>query len=125
MRKETELVRLAEKEAKTAPSWADFSNFLYDQQTGILVKVFPDEKARRAFLKTPQYKRIRELMAEVRARTGLADGATPSRKSGRFLVRVPQSLHAALQVEAKREGVSLNQLVVAKLAFQLGSIVGK
>ena len=39
--------------------------------------------------------------------------------SGRFNVRLPKSLHAALASEAEAEGVSLNQLVVAKLALHL------
>jgi antitoxin HicB len=39
--------------------------------------------------------------------------------SGKFNVRVPRSLHAALAREAEAEGVSLNQLVVAKLALHL------
>jgi hypothetical protein len=34
--------------------------------------------------------------------------------SDRFKVRIPKSLHAALVREAEAEGVSLNQLVVAK-----------
>jgi len=34
-------------------------------------------------------------------------------------VRLPKSLHAALAREAEAEGVSLNQLVVAKLALHL------
>jgi antitoxin HicB len=36
--------------------------------------------------------------------------------SGRFVVRLPTGLHAALAIEAEREGVSLNQLVTAVLA---------
>ena len=52
------------------------------------------------------------------------EGATPQNKSGRFVVRLPVSLHAALEREAKAEGVSLNQLVVAKLAAQLRDVVG-
>ncbi len=35
-------------------------------------------------------------------------------------VRVPDSLHAELLVEAKQEGVSLNQLCLTKLARPLG-----
>jgi hypothetical protein len=38
---------------------------------------------------------------------------------GRFVVRLPQSLHVALTAEARVEGTSLNQLVVAKLAMSL------
>lgn len=36
--------------------------------------------------------------------------------SGKLNLRLPQSLHARLAREAEREGVSLNQLIVAKLA---------
>ncbi|MBW1792200.1 MAG: toxin-antitoxin system HicB family antitoxin [Deltaproteobacteria bacterium] len=52
--------------------------------------------------------------------TGLISGATP-KKSGKFVVRLPRSLHAALEKEAESEATSLNQLVVAKLAVQLNN----
>jgi hypothetical protein len=71
----------------------------------------------------PEFKAIRKLIDEVQERTGLVEGATPS-KSGRFVVRMPRSLHASLELEAAREGVSLNQWVVAKLAIQVGCIMG-
>ena len=54
--------------------------------------------------------------------TGLIDGAQPT-KSGRFVVRLPKTLHAALEREAIAEGTSLNQLVLAKLAVQLSTLV--
>jgi antitoxin HicB len=38
--------------------------------------------------------------------------------SGRFVVRIPRSLHGRLQALAKRERVSLNQLVLTILAAQ-------
>ncbi|MFN9774605.1 MAG: type II toxin-antitoxin system HicB family antitoxin [Burkholderiales bacterium] len=40
--------------------------------------------------------------------------------SGRFVARVPKSLHAQLALRAKAEGVSLNALVLALLAQGLG-----
>ena len=36
--------------------------------------------------------------------------------SGKFVIRVPKSLHRRLVVEAEREGVSLNQYAMYKLA---------
>ena len=36
--------------------------------------------------------------------------------SGKFVVRVPKSLHQRLQWHARQEGVSLNQLVLSLLA---------
>lgn len=37
--------------------------------------------------------------------------------SGKFVVRLPKSLHQRLAIEADKEGVSLNQLVLYKLAL--------
>lgn len=36
--------------------------------------------------------------------------------SGKFIVRIPKSLHYRLSVEAEQEGVSLNQYVLYKLS---------
>jgi predicted RNase H-like HicB family nuclease len=44
---------------------------------------------------------------------------TPS-ASGRFVTRVPKSVHAKLAERAKAEGVSLNSLVLAYIAEGLG-----
>ena len=41
----------------------------------------------------------------------------PTDYSGKFNVRLPKSLHQRLVIEADREGVSLNQLVLYKLAL--------
>lgn len=36
--------------------------------------------------------------------------------SGKFVVRIPKSLHQKLSIEATKEGVSLNQLALYKLS---------
>ena len=69
---------------------------------------------------TKEYEEIRALLRRKMDETGLVAGATP-KKSGKFVVRLPRSLHAALEREAETEGTSLNQLVVTKLAVQLGA----
>jgi antitoxin HicB len=40
--------------------------------------------------------------------------------SGKFIQRVPKSIHARLVVRAKQEGVSMNSLVTSILAENLG-----
>lgn len=45
--------------------------------------------------------------------------------SGKFVVRLPKSLHAALIAEAEAEGVSLNTLIVTKCSVRLRSVVHK
>ena len=37
--------------------------------------------------------------------------------SGKFVVRLPRTLHQRLAIEADKEGISLNQLVLYKLAL--------
>jgi hypothetical protein len=74
-------------------------------------------------VKTEEYRALRQLVADSIERHGLVKGGTP-KKSGRFVVRLPRSLHAALEREAIAEGVSLNQLVVAKLSVGLGRMAG-
>jgi len=123
MDKVDRILRTARAEAARAQSWADLSNLLFSPQTGLVSKAFPTQRQRKHFAKTPAYRELRQLVGEVRQRTGLAAGATPL-KSGKFVVRLPRSLHAALEIEAVHEGVSLNQLVVAKLAMQMSSLVG-
>lgn len=46
--------------------------------------------------------------------------ATDKPLSGKFVVRLPASLHGQLVKEAEKEGVSLNQFVVAALAGAVG-----
>ncbi len=116
-----ELLDEAERAAGCAESWADLSNFLFNPVDGLVVKAYPTREAREAFVKTEEYQKIRRLVSEAVQRHGLVEGATP-KKSGRFVVRVPQSLHAALEREAAEEGVSLNQLAVAKLSVGLGRL---
>lgn len=41
--------------------------------------------------------------------------------SGKFIQRIPKSLHARLALRAKQEGVSMNTLVTSFLAESLGS----
>lgn len=40
-----------------------------------------------------------------------------SKYSGKFVVRLPKSLHQRLAIEARQEGVSLNQLALYKLSL--------
>jgi hypothetical protein len=111
-----ELLTLAEKLAQTPGlTWVEANNAVYGPG-GPFVRLFPTAKDRVAFAKTSHSRRIDALIDR------LPDPPVgPQRRdySGKFNVRVPKSLHAALATEAEAEGVSLNQLVVAKLAMHL------
>ena len=118
MNKATKLLHEAQSMAPNAESWADLSNALFDPRIGIVAKAFPDKTERESFVKTAAYKKIRKLVADARERFGLIEGATP-KASGKLVVRMPQTLHQTLRQEALEEGISLNQLIVYKLAAQM------
>lgn len=40
----------------------------------------------------------------------------PNNYSGKFVIRIPKTLHQKLAIEANKEGISLNQLALYKLA---------
>ena len=65
---------------------------------------------------------IRRVISEVVVDMQAAGEAIPEalaekKYSGRFMVRVPSLVHRALATEAAEQGVSINRLVSAKLAF--------
>jgi HicB family len=121
MKKEEKILKTAQTVASSAETWADLSNTLFDPEEGLVARAYPTRGEREQFLQTKEYRAIRQLIDAAQDRTGLIEGATP-KKSGKFVVRLPRSLHAALEAEADEEGVSLNQLVVTKLAIQMSRL---
>jgi len=114
----TEACRLAEK----VKTWADLSNALFDPLDGLVAKRIKDASERAAFRKSDTYGQLHKLVEQKMKQTGVVAGAEP-KKSGRFVVRLPKTMHAALEQEAAAEGTSLNQLVLAKLAARLSTLV--
>ena len=106
--KAKQLLDAGESLARTAETWADLSNTLFDPIEGLVAKAFPTRAERERFAKTGEYRALQDLIDSAVQRTGLVPGATPTKKSGRFVVRLPNTLHAALEAEADAEGVSLN-----------------
>jgi len=121
MDKYKEILDKAREIARSCHTWADLSNSLFDPLEGLVARKFPHSKERAKFRKTRAYEELHTLVEKKMEATGLVRGATPQ-KSGRFVVRLPRSLHAALEREAEAESTSLNQLVVAKLAVQLDNL---
>jgi len=111
-----EIVELARKLSKTAGmTWVDANNVIYGPD-GPVVRLFTTKAERTAYLKTTECKFIDELIDSLPEPPVRPD---PREYSGKFNVRIPKSLHGLLVREAEAEGVSLNQLVLAKLALHL------
>ena len=85
--------------------------------------MFTTESERTAFSRTPEYKQVLALLDSLPRPDKKAIRELVSSANGAISVRLPRSVHAALLAEAKAEGVSLNQLCVAKLVAQLQTVL--
>ncbi len=113
-----ELLTLGRRLAETPGlTWVEANNAVYGPG-GPFARLFPRTRDRAAFAKTEESRQLDQLIDSLPE-----PPVGPQRReySGKFNVRVPKSLHAALASEAEAEGVSLNQLVLAKLALHLQS----
>lgn len=79
---------------------------------GLTANLFPKETERKNWTKSKVYKDIWNLINKLEKK----DEPQPN---GKYNLRLPKSLYAALQLEAEQEDTSLNQLMVTKLAVSL------
>lgn len=126
MGKYTYIVEEARKDFEAGLNWMDFSNKYFGIGNPYVPK---DQAERKEFLASPEYKQVQDWKFALEKMQPEVDA--PDREiewgpnqeepgyNGKILVRVPKTLHRALVEEAKREGVSLNQLCLAKLARSL------
>lgn len=107
----------ARKDFEAGMNHLDFHNKYF----GIGNKYVPkDKKEREEFLESEVFREIQEMAYGLQQKQ--PDVCFPDKMngySGRFVVRIPKSLHMALVREAEAEGVSLNQLIAVKLAVSL------
>lgn len=116
-------LKSAQDAAARSATWQDAYNQLYSSE-GEISELFPLKEDRLAFLKTPQADEIRKILAELRLRDA-AGNPTAEEMSIKFLLRMPRSLHAALEFEAEAEGVSMTQLMLLKLTVGLKESLSK
>lgn len=120
--KARQALAFAQQRAAKATDWTELSNALFGLG-GKATELFAAESERIAFCRTEEYKEILALMDNLPhpPAKGFIDMVASA--NGAISVRLPRSVHAALLAEAKAEGVSLNQLCVAKLIAQLQTVV--
>ena len=120
--KARQVLAFAESKAKEVSDWLELHFALYGVD-GKASEPFPTEAERAAYTRTAEYKRINALMDTLPYPKEKETQELISSANGAISVRLPRSVHAALLAEAKAEGVSLNQLCVAKLIAQLRAVV--
>lgn len=109
---------------KKSVKWSELYNAMFGVG-GWMGRLFPTEIERGKFLKSKEYKEIEALLEktvdDMDVKSSSADRLATA--SGKIALRIPRSLHAGLAAEAEVEGVSLNQLILSKLAISLSAKV--
>lgn len=113
------ILKRVEQLKKQGMTWVQINNAIFSPW-GVVAQQFPDADHRKAFLQSDDAKEVHQAIATAPMPSATE---TPEDTSGRILVRLPKTLHAALIEEAKQEGTSLNQLIVSKLSVPLRALV--
>jgi hypothetical protein len=117
-----EVLAFAEERVKTAADSAEFSNSLF-APGGRAIISFPTPPERAAFFRTPEYRRILAMQAQLPKPPLRGTIELVPTTNGTIVLHLPQSVHDALVEEAKAEGVTLSQLCLTKLAARLRQAV--
>src|SRR5207237_1090977 len=96
-RRAREALRFAEEIRKSGANWTEAHNRLFGPG-GKISRLFTTELERVAFTRTREYKEIHAIIDDL--------PKPDVEASGKILVRVPKSVHAALLAEASEEGTS-------------------
>ena len=95
-----------------APSWGVFFREILGKD-GIVRKMYPDQASFAEFEKSEAHAEIQRALAKLRETTNRkVSTIEPTRV---ITVRLPESLHAALKLEAHNHQTSMNQLCISKL----------
>lgn len=116
------LLEIAEAAAERAEHWTDLHNAVFGLGSKFSMW-FPDRSDRVKFTQSYQCAKIMDMIEDLRERKGDPESvaAVAAKANGAISLRLPQTIHAALLAEADAEGVSLNQLCLAKLVVQLNA----
>lgn len=115
------VLRAAERLYEEQPDWVSFFRTILGPE-GIISREFPSLRELAQFEQTKAYTKIQQLLARLREREpAVADQQESTRV---ITVRLPESLHEALRVEAHQHRTSINKLCISKLLqFVEGELV--
>jgi hypothetical protein len=95
-----------------APTWTAFYREALGKE-GIASKVFPDQTGYEAFLESPEYFQVLEMLTALRARNLPENDPTEAQRM--ITIRLPMSLHDSVCREANQLKVSVNSLCITRM----------
>jgi len=119
--KHEEIKSAAEKLFAAKPEWIVFYREILGLR-GLIRRFYPTMEAMAEFEQTEAYRQIQRMLAELRKQlppkkdpSAPTDSAISDEDTRVITVRIPQSLHDALRIEAFEHRTSMNKLCISKL----------
>ncbi len=107
-----EVLRLAQEAFAKTGSWIVFYREMLGLD-GVVRQLFADTDQLRYFETQPEFAELQEMVAAMRSQDpGKGSTSEPERM---ITIRLPKSLHEALQTESDEMNLSINQLCISKL----------
>ncbi len=106
-----EAYRIALALCQQDPDWVTFFREILGIG-GVVRRLFPEDKDLLEFEETNEHAEIQAMLAQLRQRSNRGETQEPTRV---ITVRLPQSLHEALQAQAHLHQTSMNKLCISKL----------
>lgn len=114
--KEQEVYQAAEQLYRKELDWVTFFRETLGVG-GLVQRTFVSKEDMAAFQQSPEYESIQLMVARLRTRSSLLP--PPQEPTRVITVRLPQSLHDALRIEAFSMQTSVNKLCISKLLQQV------
>jgi hypothetical protein len=112
--RQAEVERFVRRLFEQETDWVRFYREVLGMQ-GIVRQMFPRQEELASFKKTDAYREILRLVTELREKKPLLAEGAASEPTRVITVRLPKSMHEALQAEAYEHHTSMNKLCIAKL----------
>ena len=109
--KNAEIKHAVEKLFATKPDWMKFYREVMGLH-GLIRQAFPSLEAMAEFEQTDTYREIHRMLTELRKHHPPKELAEDTKV---ITVRIPQSLHEALRIEAYEHHTTMNKLCISKL----------
>ncbi len=110
-RKCQEVKEAVERLFTTKPDWMTFYREVIGLN-GLIRRAFPSFEAMAAFEQTETYREIHRMLAELRKQPPPRDLVEDTKV---ITIRIPQSLHEFLRIEAFEHHTTMNKLCISKL----------
>ena len=110
--KQQEVFQAAQALYQQQPDWVTFFREVMGVE-GFVRRAYLSPEELEQFEQTTEYDEIQRMVTKLRERSG--DNSSAKEPTRVITVRLPQSLHDSLRVEAEEQNTSINKLCISKL----------